>query len=398
VEAQAAVSLLATLAAAALAPLPAQDLPENAPENCPYCGGEPELMAAAGVVSHGGFEFAKTDTRGVDAMLPEADIHWIETAHFETGFALGPHKVEQDEKKALRVELARLAEVLPKVKPKTKVLDPWLRAHLYAQRFEELYERFLGLMQVSQDVFPSGETVWLIGTPYWGEGPHLGQKSKFEGLILPSDAQQVYFLRDQFGLNVKHTQKWNVLERDALIFVTNPTMDEIRGDQQLWNHLAFTQIHNMVDAYKHYSYETPLWIKEGLAHHVERSIHPRYNSYSFQEGGLFDEIHDEDWQKEVVKLVKKDAAPRMAELASLRSFADYEADHHLVCWAVVTYLVEEHPDGFAKLNDLLHGLKGPDGMPDGSNMSEKQRKALREALGMSYAELDRAWREWVLAR
>ena len=395
------MNALATIVCAVLLAAPstpaAQDVPHNAPENCPYCGGEAERMAAAGVVSHGGFEFSKTDTHGVDALLSDAEIYWIETAHFETGFALGPHKVEQIEKKALRAELERLKEVLPAVKPKTKVLDPWLRTHLYAQRFEELYARFLELMQVSQDVFPDGKSMWLIGTPYWGEGPHLGQASKFEGLALPSAAQQVAFLRDQFGLNVRHTQKWNVIDRDALIFVTNPSQDEIRGDQQMWNHLAFTQTHNLVDAYKHYSYETPLWIKEGLAHHIERSINPRYNSYSFQEGGLFDEIHSEDWLAEVKKLLKKKRAPRLAELASLRSFAEFEADHHLVCWSIVTFLVEEHPDAFARLNGMLHGLKGADGMPDGSNMAEKQRNAIRECLGMSYADLDRIWSEWVLA-
>ena len=53
--------------------------PRNHPIQCVYCGGNPELMEAAGIFSHGGFEFGKTDTKGLDAFLATSDIRWIET-------------------------------------------------------------------------------------------------------------------------------------------------------------------------------------------------------------------------------------------------------------------------------------------------------------------------------
>ena len=113
------------------------DLRPNDPAACPYCRAEPELMAKAGLVSHGGFDFGKTNTAKVDAELPANDIRWIESAHCEIGFALPPIKVTVEEKDKVRAELARLALVMPDVPAKPAVLDPWLRAHLYAQRCED---------------------------------------------------------------------------------------------------------------------------------------------------------------------------------------------------------------------------------------------------------------------
>ena len=380
------------------APAAAQETRFNAPTNCPYCGGDPERMEPAGIVSHGGFEFTARDTHGIDELLPNAQIFWIESKHFETGLAIGSHKVGQSEKKKIRAELTRLKEVLPSVKPKTKVLDPWLRTHLYAQRVEDVYRDFLAIMRVTDDQFPDGTSTWISGTPYWGEGPHVGQKGKYETLVLPNAEQQVVFLHEQFGLQIRNTQKWNVTARDSLIMVTNLAEEGIRGDEHLHNIVAFNAIHNLVDGYKHYSYETPLWLKEGLAHYIERNISPHFNSFSYTEGGLAETFGKDDWDAEVAKRLQKNALPRLAELVALRSFSEFEVADHLACWSMVAFLVEEHPAAFAAINARLHGVKGTDHMPDGSNMSDKHRTAFTEALGMSYLAFDTAWHEWASAR
>ena len=147
----------AALALLCLAPLaPAQDKPaRNDPAGCPYCGNDPELLAKAGLVSHGPFEFGKAphDTRSVDDALV-SDIYWIESAHFELGIGIGAYRVTQNEKEKLRGELARLAEVLPEVDPKAKLLDEWLRTHLFAQRCEDADARFLELVQKTEADFP----------------------------------------------------------------------------------------------------------------------------------------------------------------------------------------------------------------------------------------------------
>ena len=390
-------SLLLALLLAAPAPAAAQTA-KNAPAACPYCGGDPARMAAAGIVSHGGFRFAETDTAGVDDLLSTSDVRWIESAHFEIGIALTPYRPPADERKALEVELAELAAVLPEVPVRPKVIDPWLRVHLYAQRVERVWKRFLELMRVQESAFPSVQKPWVLGTPYMGEGPYVGQKGKFELLIVPTVQVQVAFLADQFGLRVKQTQRWNVVETDSMIVVANVQEGDLRQDPALHGHVAFNLTINMLDAYKHYSYDTPLWLREGLGHFVERELNPRNNSFDSSEGGIAQMTNKEDWVPAVKKMIQADDAPRMAELIGLKSFAEFRLEHHFATWSLTAFLVERHPEGYACLNDRLHGIKDARGYPDGSNMADKHRAAVQECLGWSYPELDQAWREWALAQ
>ena len=380
--------LLAGLLLLAAAPAVAQ-------ETCPWCHDDPELMAAAGLVSHGGFEFGTTDTEAVDRLMATSDILWLESEHFELGFALGPHKVRQEEKKKVRAELTRLAEVLPDVKPRTKVLDPWLRTHLYAQRLEDLYTRFQELMQVTDEDFPAAGTRWNRRGKYMGEGPYLGQKAKYEVLILPSEAALVTYLKEQFGLLIKMSQRWNVIDRGALTLTIHTQQGNLKNDEALHGHLAFNQTINLLDGYKHYSYDTPIWIREGLGHFVEREINPRFNTFDSSEGAVADMTRKEKWAPEAKKLVTQKKAPRMAELVNLKAYAELTLDHHFTTWSMVSFLIETDPDGFACLNDALHGAVNARGVPDGSNLDDLHRQAFKDCLGMGYAQFDLAWAEWV---
>ncbi len=362
---------------------------------CPWCQNDPVLMQAAGIVSHGGFPFGNGDTASIQALLPTADIRWIETPHFEIGFALGQQKVEQEEKSKLRAELARLALALPAVKPKTKVLDPWLRAHLYAQRCEDSWKRFLELLQVAESDFPAGPMQRGPDGRYMGEGPFLGQRGKYELLILPSEAALTTFLKDQFGLLTRQTQRWNVLERDTMITVIHIGDGNLREDEALHGHVAFNLTINMLDGYKHYNYDTPIWLREGLGHLVEREINPRFNTFDSTEGAVAATSNKEDWKPEIMRLIGKGDVPRMAELAGLKSYADLELRHHFASWSMVDYLVRTNPKGFACLNDRLHGRMTADGRSDASNLGDVLREAFTQCLGLSYAEFDRAWAEWV---
>jgi hypothetical protein len=56
---RAALVLVALVAASAELRAQRSKGPRNAPENCAWCGGDPEVMAKAGIVSHGGFPFAE---------------------------------------------------------------------------------------------------------------------------------------------------------------------------------------------------------------------------------------------------------------------------------------------------------------------------------------------------
>jgi len=367
------------------------------PRACPYCRGEPELMRAAGIVSHGGFEFGKTTTADIDAFFPGVAIHWIESAHFELGFADAGSRADYEDKKVFEAELARLAAVLPGVPTRTRLLDPWLRMHLYAQRCEELYARFLVLMQVEQSVFPDGVKVWMRDTPYWGEGPHVGQKGKFEVLVLPNKALFGDYVREHFGLTTTSSQRWNLVERDTLSSTIRTDEGRLRNDVALHAHVTFNLAHNLLDGFKHYSYDTPPWLREGFAHVLEREVSPRYNSFDSSEGGSSAMGGRTDWVPEVRSMIKKGEVPRLAELMNLKTFAEFELRHHYACWSMVDYMIRVHPTGFACLNAKLHGRKDANGFPDSSNLRDVHRDALRECMGMTYAGFDEAWAAWALS-
>lgn len=391
------VTLLA-LVPAWTAPVAAQKAkePRNLPANCPWCRGDPEVMRAAGIGSHGGFEFGTQDTAWADRFFAGRDLYWIDSAHFELGLALGVHKIAPEEAKKVRAELTELAKVLPEVDPKTRVLEPFMRAHLYAWRVERTWTRFLELLQVKESDFPDGRSQWLLGQPYWGEGPFVGQKGKFEFLVLPTASDQKGFLKEQFGLSLARTQRWNVLERDSLIVVTNTEENELHTDEQIHGHMVFNLAINLLDAFKHYSYDTPCWLREGLGHFMEREINPRFNTFDASEGSLGVRVNKTNWDIEVRDLVAADRAPRLAELSTLKTFSEFELRHHYACWSMTRFLVETMPQGYACLNARLHGRKKADGMPDPENLLDVQRQAFSDCIDMSYVQFDAAWRAWAL--
>jgi hypothetical protein len=393
-----AVALLALIigACASLARVaPAQR--KNDPKECPYCHGDPAIMAKAGIVSHGGFEFGSTDTGKVDALLATNDIRWIESKHFELGFALGSIKVKQEDKAKIRGELARLAAVLDGIDVKIAVLDPWLRAHLFAQRLEDMYQRFSDLMQVKDSDFPDGTKLYDMHGKYMGTGPYLGEKGKYEVLVVPTEASLSQYLQTHFGLLTKKTQRWNLPDRDSLSVTINGGDDNTREDEALHGHLAFNVTINLLDGFKHYSYDTPIWIREGLAHFCEREITKKYNSFDSSEGGIAETTRKERWEPEVRKLVQGEKQPRMAELIGMKDYNELTLPRHFTTWSMIDYLLKTNPSGFAKFNDALHGILNAKGIPDSANLPDVHREKFKECLGMTYAEFDAKWAEWVLA-
>ena len=357
-----------------------RDKPVNDPVQCPYCEGDPEMMEASGLLSHGGFEFARTDTAGLDEKYPDTDIRWFESKHFEIGLAIGSYKVSQKERDKFRAELTELSTKLPAVNPKEKTIDPWLRGHLYVQRMEQLWDQMLETLQVDDGGFPDGTKPWNMTTKYMGEGPYLGQRGKYEILIMPSEPLHLDLANDQFGLRVRRTQRYNVIERDSLIILAHLQQEGLRDDGALHGHLAFNQTVNFLDGYKHYSYDSPVWLLEGMAHWVERSINPAFNSFDASEGGSSFSSRKTDWRGPTRKLASSSKAVSLAQMVALRRFADFELKHHYTSWSMIDFLMQEHPDFLAHLWAGLKGIKAEDGTADGSRLSEVHRELFKDCL------------------
>ena len=127
----------------------------------PYTKNKPEALKRAGYVSFGPFPCGGkgagvAQTTDIEKTIPYSQIRWIETAHFRIGVELPEWTVPMDPqtRAKIRGELERLATRLDGVDPKTRKLDPWLRAHLYAQRCEDLYAEFRTMAGVKDEDFP----------------------------------------------------------------------------------------------------------------------------------------------------------------------------------------------------------------------------------------------------
>lgn len=375
-------------------------LPATAPENDPYTkGGRPEYLEKAGYVSMGGFEFGpEPDTdESIEEFFEDNDdvqLRWIETEHFQLGFALGGIKVTQAEKKKIRAECARLSEKLWKVSKKPSFLDPWLRAHLYAQRLEETYAQVVDFIDAEAIEFPAEGTVWKSNTPYWGTGPYLGQSGKYEVMILPTEHAYTTYMRGRVGLTTRLTQRWNFVERDTLSTLTHIEQEEMRVDEALHGHIVACTVQNMLNGFLHYSYDKPVWILEGCSHVFERDLNPRFNSSTSSEGGAPVKVRKRLWSPEVAKLVKSKEAPSIATLVKRNAFAELNASDHVCVWSMVEYLREKHPGFVGKYFLAISGLKNEDGVDDPQGLQDAQRAVFRDELGMSYAKFDTAWREW----
>lgn len=393
--------LLALIAALLLAPFAgAQKLrdkskPKNHPVQCPYCEGDPLLMKSAGLISHGGFEFGKTDTAKTDELMVSSDIRWLETPHFKIGMGLGTQKVDGEDRNKIRAECARLAEVFPDVPAKPRSVDPWLRLHLYGQRLEDHYADMCKFLGVQDSDFPPAGKLWDGQGTFMGMGPFLGMPRKFEVLLLPSEAALTSYLRESYGLLSKRTQRWHIVELGTIQVVIHEQQGSLKKDAALHGHVIFTTTQMMMNAFKHYSYESPIWLMEGVAHLMERRLSPKYNTFSSSEGAVAQMTRREDWEPPCYKLVKGGKMPSMASLTGMRDFADLDLDRNFATWSIVDYLDRVHP-GF--IRGLLHAIKGltnESKFTDGSQLVDVQREYFKSALGVTYAQLNRDWQAWI---
>ncbi len=375
--------------------------PLGDPANDPYTqGGKAELMAAAGYVSMGGFEFGPPPDTTVetDNHLGYLDIRWIETEHFEIGVALPQVKVTQSERLKIRAELTEMQEFFgDKIDPRTRVLDPWLRTHLYAQRVEKHYAAIQKMLGVTDEDFAKNQAIWKQQSKYMGTGPYLGQIGKFELLLLPSEGAAKTYLRDRLGLTTKLTQRWNVIPRDTQTVIIHTDQGKFRVDEALHGHVVFNLTHNLLNGYKHYSYDMTVWVTEGASHWFERQYNKKYNSFDSAEGAAAEMSSKSKWAAEVKKMVSSNKAPSFPSLIGKRNFGELSLADHFATWSIFDYLMTVHPDFLVTYFDKLAGLKNAEGFDDHGALPDEQRKVFKEALGKSYSQFEGAWKEWVLA-
>lgn len=379
-----------------------QDLPKWKID--PYTKNEPALMEKAGYVSYGPFEFGRrgrnpATTEEIEKRLNYTQIIWVETEHFRIGSSLRPWRVSTDKTRGkIRAELEAMQERIPTVNPKARVLDPWLRLHLFAQRMEIAYEEFRSMVGVPAEDFPVAKFEVIAGRgQFLGYGPHLGMQRKF--LLLITDKAGPYrdYMQTFIGKGGQVPQRWHFGDVGQMFFGTAVALDHLKHDTALHAHVVFNMWHNFVDGFRSYAYDIPVWITEGLAHWAQRRVDPRWNSFSFSESTRIQTSNLWRWEQETRKLIAANRGKPFSEVFTWRDYGEIEFDDHVLLWSRWDYLMTYGPEKFSEFMFLVKGRVHPKTWKtDQSDLVGATREALRKAYGLTPLSLDEKWKDWVM--
>ncbi len=388
--------------AAASVVLPAQQrAPQMPPPVDPYTQAGPAAMAAAGYVSFGPFPFGNNhDSAEIDALLPHEPLLWIETAHFRIGCALAPREVGKDKAWVgkLRAELEQLAQRLPRIDPDAKRLDGWLRAHLVAQRAEQVYADVLRRLGRSTADFeaPTGHDP-RAPRAFRGFGPYLGLPQKFTVLLVQRSASLAKYTAAHHGWANRRPTRFHDHKFGCAFFGAAEESDGglLADDEALRTHLTFHVAHNLYTSYRSYGHNLPAWIVNGLAHGHARQVSTRFPVYALGHGPGSAPKDYLAWSERWPQMLKNGQFEALPTFVERMDVDAYSMDDHLQCWALVDWLMAARRSEtmlfFERMKDPFHERLR---FPTDGELFLRQREAMREAFGTDAAGLEAAWRTY----
>ena len=372
----------------------------------PFTKNDPKAMEKAGYVSFGPFPFgnlgpASVQNTEVDKHLHYARLIWAETKHFRIGMDLPAWVVPMDPetKGKIRTELEELAKVVPGVNPKTRTLEPWLRMHLYAQRLENLFDEFCAMAGVKPEEFPPDPSKVVIqpGARYMGQGPYLGMKDKFLVLLVEKEGTYRDYLKHFIGRDSKYGQRWHCKDVGSLLFAVSAESEEgrLKHDTAMHCTVAFNVGQNLLDGFRHYSYDLPVWIREGLGHWFERRVDPKWNSFDQNEGSPADMKTTWKWEPIARRLATAPGkcAP-FPDAYTWRDFGKLTFEDHVAVWSRIDFLLAQDHAKWSKFLFAVKGRVDAQWVPDQSDLVGATRDALQAAYGISVLQFDEKWAEW----
>jgi hypothetical protein len=364
----------------------------------PYTRGKPDAMGRLGYVSFGPFHWAEGQTtRDVSETLGGIPIVFIETAHFRLASTLATYKPRGDaiEKAHLDEELARLEKKLPKARS-ARDLDPWLRAHLYAQRLEELYGDFLARFGIKDEDF-AGSEAKRGGAPPMGAGPYLGQREKFTVLLTQTRSAYGRYVRRYLNVEDEFSYRFNF--PDCYFYGANfeALKDHDRSfDVALHAGVAGATVYNFLDSFRDCHHAPPVWFKLGVMHWYARKVDARWNQWNAGGPSIPDEDRNWVWEPRVWGLVKNEACPSWEEMMRWKAPEEVGPRDHMIAWSRVDwFFAEKESDLRALLFALSERLPGTAEEREAA-CYQQQLAAFEKLWSSTPAELDKSWRKWVL--
>ncbi|MCR9245843.1 MAG: hypothetical protein NXI31_12495 [bacterium] len=371
----------------------------------PYTGGEKANLERARYASLGPFEFGNAHTTTtIEALLGDERLHWIETEHFHLGCALSELSLKRGDKqwiKSVKAELKRLRERLPTIKKSVRRLDPWLRAHLIAQRLEDLYAKVQTDLGWNGRKFPEKPMNPADAASYMGKGPYLGMQQKYAVLIVRRGASLARYTRAHASGETREPFRFHAPGVGTLVFVIAEESSEglMGNDQALHSQLAYNVAVNLINGYRSYGHDLPPWLTFGIAHHYSRQVSPRYPAYERKGDGDEEDSSFWKWDERARGLLKHDVFESLTDLFLRERIANFDMEQHIQAWSLVDFLMRERPK---ELGMLVHGLKAPfhqqHKLPSHKELLARQDECVKAAFDLTVEELEAVWRKGATKR
>ncbi|MEO6597362.1 MAG: hypothetical protein ABIP94_21680 [Planctomycetota bacterium] len=360
----------------------------------PYTEGDAALMAAAGVVTYGPFPWADFhSTSDIDKALGEGRVLWLETAHFRIGFNLRSidWPKDSDARKLLAEEVKQLRTKLPKIAPKPKRLDPFLRLHLYAQRCEKAYAEFQQLIGASDADFPAkGKGP--------GEGAFLGQPDKFLVLLFHKKSDMVRYMDRFCGRKEERSMRYYHLKTFQMLSCASAEGLEGFDEAGLHSHVLYCVWHNLMSGYRGYGFPVPLWFCEGVAHYYSRRVPTTALSVQIKDDEAVAPQEQNNWPVRVRRRAQHvEYNIPFETLAAMSKWEDCGYHAHTQFWSRIDYLMQLDAQ---KVGLMLRQLKSVpianDWDGQGAQIRGMAQKLVVELFEMDGPTFDQRWRDWVL--
>ncbi|GAB4160893.1 MAG: hypothetical protein Kow00107_08830 [Planctomycetota bacterium] len=255
----------------------------------------------------------------------------------------------------------RVIEYLYKGMIKKKTLSPAESIHLYAERIEDIYSRYLKMLKYEGDYYPKFTDKWKL-------------------MVWDKDAQQEAASFKFCGFT--NTAGAKV---DAVLYTTWDSDDDV----YLHHKLAHAITNLITDDYGGVQEYFPDWFREATAHWIEYDIFTELRIFTAGEGG-FDANCPTRKLKSTIRKEVKSGSKRIKPLTEIinKKIMDISGWERLKCWSVVDWMATGRDDKCVE--KLLLDFK------QNYPANKQQGPSFRRVFDMTPDEIDEVWAAWVL--
>jgi hypothetical protein len=225
-------------------------------------------------------------------------------------------------------------------------------------------------------------------------------KDKFLVICFDKAAPYQAYMKKYVGRDSPQPQRWHFTEASSILIGLACESDQfpLKHDTALHCALAFNVSQNLLDGFRYYSYDLPVWLREGFGHWNCRRVDPKWPSFDQNEGSLADMKLIEKWGVYTRTLLASGGkfAP-FPEVAAWRDFGNITFNDHVIIWSRMDWLLSQGPEKWQQFLFTVKGRVDDQWLPDQKDLVGATREGLQAAYGVSFLDFDRKWAEWAKA-